>query len=151
MPLECTYTHTNIIAKDWRKLASFYQKVFGCQPVPPERDLQGEWLQRATGVKNAHLRGAHLRLPGCEENGPTLEIFEYNTLAAESPREVNQPGLAHLAFSVQDVAEARQVVLAHGGSDLGEMVTLQVAGKGQVTFIYMRDPEGNILELQCWG
>ncbi|KPL77643.1 glyoxalase [Ornatilinea apprima] len=151
MPLECTYTHTNIVAKDWRKLAAFYQQVFNCQPVPPERDLQGEWLQRATGVEDAHLRGAHLRLPGCGENGPTLEIFQYNTLAAESPRAINQPGLAHLAFAVNDVRAARAEVLAHGGSDLGEVVTVQVPGKGEICFVYMRDPEGNILELQRWG
>ena len=33
------YGHTNLIAKDWRALASFYQEQFGCTPVPPERDF----------------------------------------------------------------------------------------------------------------
>ena len=32
------YGHTNLIAADWRALASFYEELFGCVPVPPERD-----------------------------------------------------------------------------------------------------------------
>jgi len=35
------YTHTNLIAKDWKRLLAFYQEVFGCIPVLPERDLSG--------------------------------------------------------------------------------------------------------------
>ena len=42
------------------------------------RDLSGEWLDRATGLKNAHIKGIHLRLPGYGEGGPTLEIFQYD-------------------------------------------------------------------------
>ena len=35
------YGHTNLIAKDWRALARFYEEQFGCIPVPPERDFGG--------------------------------------------------------------------------------------------------------------
>src|SRR5678815_5648625 len=28
------YVHTNLIARDWRALARFYEDVFGCVPVP---------------------------------------------------------------------------------------------------------------------
>ena len=72
------YVHTNIISKDWRKLADFYTTVFECVIVPPERNQSGDWLSKGTGVPNAHLRGAHLRLPGYGENGPTLEIYQYD-------------------------------------------------------------------------
>ena len=42
------YGHTNLIAKDWRSLARFYQEQFGCIPVPPERRFKGT-LTTATG------------------------------------------------------------------------------------------------------
>ncbi len=71
------YAHTNIVAKDWKRLAAFYREVFGCIAVPPERNLSGGWLDRATGIEGAHLAGIHLRLPGCGQAGPTLEIFQY--------------------------------------------------------------------------
>jgi predicted enzyme related to lactoylglutathione lyase len=28
------YVHTNLIARDWRALAGFYQRVFGCSFCP---------------------------------------------------------------------------------------------------------------------
>ena len=32
--------------RDWRRLASFYEAVFGCTPVPPERDYSGDLAER---------------------------------------------------------------------------------------------------------
>ncbi len=54
------YAHTNIITDDWKKLSDFYIAVFGCRPIPPKRDLRGAWLDKATGIKDAHLQGIHL-------------------------------------------------------------------------------------------
>ena len=78
--MEITYKHTNIIARDWKTLAVFYEKVFGCVRVPPERNLSGEWLEKGTGVPGARLTGVHLRLPGHGEDGPTLEMFQYSEM-----------------------------------------------------------------------
>lgn len=142
------YVHTNLIASDWRRLARFYQDVFGCVAVPPERDLAGAAMQAGTGVPGAHLRGMHLRLPGCGHDGPTLEIFEYSANAPDAPRLVNRPGFAHIAFAVDSVAEARSHVLAHGGTAVGDVVTVALSATARVTWCYVRDPEGNILELQ---
>ena len=69
------YVHTNLIARDWQRLARFYQDVFGCMPVPPERNLSGAEMEAGTGVPAARLRGMHMRLPGVGPDGPTLEIF----------------------------------------------------------------------------
>ncbi len=74
------YVHTNLIARDWRALASFYREVFGCVPVPPERDYAGAALEAGTGVPGAALQGVHLRLPGHGSAGPTLEIYTYSRL-----------------------------------------------------------------------
>jgi catechol 2,3-dioxygenase-like lactoylglutathione lyase family enzyme len=153
MPPHVRYVHTNLIAHDWRQLSAFYQTVLGCTPVGPERDLCGPWIDAATGLAGARIRGIHLRLPGCGEDGPSLEIFTYEPGAGTSlpPRHaINQPGLGHLAFAVNDIAAAREAILAAGGGDVGQVVTLPVAGAGTVTFVYLTDPEGNIIELQRW-
>lgn len=78
------YAHTNIIAQDWKRLSQFYIQVFDCVPVPPVRDQSGEWLEAATGLSNAALKGTHLRLPGHGENGPTLEIYSYTVNARQT-------------------------------------------------------------------
>jgi catechol 2,3-dioxygenase-like lactoylglutathione lyase family enzyme len=150
MGINARFVHINIVAQDWQALARFYQQVLGCVPVPPERDLAGEWLEKATGLPEAHLRGVHLRLPGHGEDGPTLEIFQYDEHEDRPSTAINRPGLAHLAFAVDDVEMAREAVLAAGGGEIGEVVSLDVRGAGTVTFAYLTDPEGNVVELQRW-
>jgi predicted enzyme related to lactoylglutathione lyase len=148
---EARYVHTNIIARDWQKLSRFYIDVFGCTPVPPERHLRGRDVERGTGIPGSELHGQHLRLPGYGESGPTLEIFTYSIQANEAPRAVNRPGFAHIAFSVPDVEQAQMQVLQSGGKSIGDIVTLQIASGGKVTWCYMADPEDNIIELQSWS
>ncbi len=150
MTLQARYVHTNLIAADWHSLAGFYIRVFGCRPVPPERDLQGPALEAGTGLPAAHLTGMHLRLPGYDDSGPTLEIFHYNDLTDRPETAVNRPGFGHIAFQVPDVAAARTAVLAAGGHSVGEVVTVQLTSGAQVTWCYVTDPEGNIIELQAW-
>jgi GNAT superfamily N-acetyltransferase/predicted enzyme related to lactoylglutathione lyase len=145
------YRHTNLVAKDWRKLARFYEEVFGCAPVLPERELSGDWLARGTGVPDAGISGIHLRLPGHGPDGPTLEVFQYTeSLPSSGPPAPNREGLGHLAFSVHDVPETLAAVVAHGGTALGEVVRRTIPDVGLITFVYAADPEGNGLELQHW-
>ena len=162
------YVHTNLIARDWRRLARFYQDIFGCVPVLPERNLSGREMEAGTGVPGARLQGMHLRLPGAGPDGPTLEIFEYvcpelacvgdftndrpeGMPAADTSRVPNRPGFAHIAFAVDTVADAREQVLSHGGTPVGEVVTVTLSATARVTWCYVRDPEGNIIELQSWS
>ena len=151
MTIRAKYVHTNLIAKDWKRLATFYERVFGCIPVLPERDLSGQWLEAATGVPQARIRGVHLRLPGLGDEGPTLEIFQYNRQMDRSEPAANRPGFAHIAFVVDDVGAARDAVLAAGGGIVGDLVSVEIPGAGQITFAYVTDPEGNIVELQRWS
>lgn len=143
------YVHTNLIAEDWRLLSNFYQTVFGCKPTGPQRDLRGPWLDGLTGMHGAHLEGVHLLLPGYEEGGPTLEIFSYpETLAAD--KKLNARGYAHIAFEADDVENTLHALQLAGGTVLGRIVSNDYGDLGTGTFVYARDPEGNIIELQSW-
>lgn len=93
--------------------------------------------------------GEHLALPGYGENLPTLEIFSYDSLAEDAPKVINRPGFAHIAFEVDDVDAALEKVLQEGGSMLGELVKVKY-NNADATFVYARDIEGNIIELQHW-
>ena len=145
------YVHTNLIARDWRRLADFYESVLGCELVPPERHLSGPDLDAGTGVRNSRIDGVHLRMPGNGDEGPTIEIFTYSRLADGPPPAVNRPGFGHIAFSVDSVADARAEVIAAGGNPVGEIVTLTTAAGQRVTWCYVTDPEGNVVELQSWS
>jgi catechol 2,3-dioxygenase-like lactoylglutathione lyase family enzyme len=145
------YVHTNLIARDWRALARFYEQQFGCEVVPPERDYAGAELEAGTGVAGARLAGVHLRLPGYGPGGPTLEIFSYVPQGDGEGAMVNRPGYGHIAFEVGSVEGAREQVVEAGGGAVGEVVCLATAAGRRVTWCYVTDPEGNIIELQSWS
>jgi catechol 2,3-dioxygenase-like lactoylglutathione lyase family enzyme len=149
--IDARFGHVNLIARDWRALADFYIELFGCVLVPPERDYSGHDLERGTAVPGAALRGAHLRLPGHGPDGPTLEIYQFSAMPEPLPPLVNRPGFQHIAFAVPSVTEARAAVLAAGGGVVGDVVTLETADGRFVTWTYVTDPEGNIVELQSWS
>jgi predicted enzyme related to lactoylglutathione lyase len=151
MPIRAKYVHTNLIAKDWKRLVQFYSDVFGCQPKGPERNLSGVWLDRVTSLRNGHLRGIHLHLPGYGDDGPTLEIFSYDQMVEAQLPVANQCGFTHIAFRIADVDQALQAVVAAGGGKVGEVATAEIEGVGFLRVVYARDPEGNIIELQNWA
>jgi len=151
MSIKAKYVHTNLIAEDWQKLSQFYQQVFGCITVPPQRDFKGEELEAGTGIPGAQLKGVHLRLPGYGDEGPTLEIFTYFPQEHKLKTIINRPGYGHLAFQVDDVAKAKEIVLNAGGKEIGEIVKLQTATGAKVTWCYVTDLEGNVIELQKWN
>jgi len=149
--IDARFGHVNLIALDWRALAAFYERVFGCVVVPPERDYRGPDLSAGTGIPDAALAGVHLRLPGGGATGPTLEIYQYDPSADALPTAVDRPGFGHIAFVVPSVPEARAVVLAEGGRVVGDIVTMRTTDGRHVTWVYVTDPEGNVVELQSWS
>ncbi len=144
------FSHTNIVARDPERLAAFYVDVFGCVGSGPPRDLEGAWLERGMGLRGARVHGFHLCLPGHGDRGPTLEIFRLDELRPAIRPEVDRAGLMHLAFSVDDIHETLNRLVTAGGEALGEIAEAQIAGVGRADFVYTRDPEGNVVELQAW-
>ena len=160
--------------------AYVHVNIIGYVPLLPERDLSGKWLDRAAGMDGVHIYGIHLKLPGYGNDasggrdtsgteksgnvhisGPTLEIFQYNTPEKNRVREKSciekdalpspdSPGFGHIAFAVDDVSAAVEAVFAHGGSAVGERTVREITGAGIIDFQYVRDPEGNIVEVQRW-
>ena len=144
------YVHTNMIAKDCARLIAFYKEVFHCTSIGETRDLRGDWLDKLTGIPNAHIKGEHLCLPGYGTDHPILEIFSYDQVEL-SQSGLNRCGLAHLAFEVDDVEETLQLLLQNGGSQIGELVKTVYPDGRKATFVYAADCEGNIIELQSWA
>ena len=144
------YVHTNIIAKDWKRLSRFYIEVFNCTPVYPERDISGEWIDKMTNLSAVRIQGIHLSLPGYE-NGPTLEIFQYVPENLKNDiSNINKQGYGHIAFHVDNVEEVLAKLIQNGGRKLGDLVRKEMDGIGILTAVYAEDPEGNYIEIQNW-
>ena len=144
------FAHTNIAARDWKRLSDFYIKVFNCKKKLPERNLSGDWLDQATGLTNARLAGIHLLLPGHGASGPTLEIFTYEETHESESVMANCIGYTHIAFEVEDVDTTLNHALNNGAKVLGKVTEKIIENVGALKFVYFRDPEGNIIEIQSW-
>jgi catechol 2,3-dioxygenase-like lactoylglutathione lyase family enzyme len=105
-------------------------------------------MERGSGVVGARIDGVHLRLPGLGADGPTLEVFQYSQNAEAPAPPANRVGFGHIAFAVNDVAATHAAVVAAGGAPVGTIESVSIEGAGTITWTYVRDPEGNIIELQ---
>ena len=68
------YAHVNIIARDWRRLCEFYEKVFDCEPWSSERDHHGAHIDALTKMPGIRVQGRHLRVPGHGPNARPLKF-----------------------------------------------------------------------------
>ena len=91
-----------------------------------------------------------MRFPGYGEDGPTLEIFNYNFMPQTKAITSNTPGFSHIAFSVDDVKKTAELAFNNGAKKLGDYTEKEIPNVGTVIFWYIRDPEGNIVEIQSW-
>ena len=148
-PFHARYVHTNLVA-GLAAVGDLYTS-FRLRFCPARARFVGHKPKEAVGIPDVHIRGMHLRLPGYGVSGPTLEIFQYSPDLPHPAPTANCPGFGHIAFAVDDVEAAREAVLAGGGYDVGKVIHREIPGAGHITFVYMTDPEGNILELQRWG
>ena len=139
------FKHISVVARDTDRLAEFYKTVFGCEDRRPRKTMSGELVSQGIGVSNAEIYAAWLTLPGVD--GPFLEIFEYKNIHDRPTPEVNQPGYGHISFEVEDIRATYAAVIEAGGMSLGEITDFGTA-ETPFLFVYVRDPEGNVVELE---
>lgn len=138
-------SHLNIVARDVDRLAEFYRQVFGCRELRPPRELSGAAVDRGIGLTGAKIRSVWLSLPGSGDL--FLELFEFADLYDRPAGSANTTGYAHVAFEVDDLKATHAAILQAGGSALGEVTNLS-SDEAPYFAVYMRDPEGNIIELE---
>ena len=69
--------HTGYTVSDLERSVAFYRDLLGCEVIA-EQEKQGGYLAAIVGYPDAHVRMAHLRLPGADH---VLELFQYLTPA----------------------------------------------------------------------
>ena len=139
------FGHVSIVARDTDRLADFYKEVFGCEDTVERWTMSGALISRGNGVPNSEIYAAWLSLPGVD--GPFLEIHQYKSIQDRPAPSVNQPGYGHISFEVEDIRATVGAVIDAGGSPLGEITDLGTA-EAPCLCVYMRDPEGNVVELE---
>lgn len=138
--------HVNINAKDWKKVCAFYEEVFGCVQVPPQKKISGDYAADLTGLEGADIEGMTLAFPD-DMQGTQLEIFQYNIQDETGSDAINLTGIGHIAIDVDDIDAVTEKLIAAGGSYVGKQIHRTYADKPDLFIHYVRDCEGNIIEL----
>lgn len=129
--------HVALTVADVDRSAAFY----GLLGFAPGRRYQvaGEATAEGTGCPGADL---DILLLDHATGGPRLELIRYRNRPAGRAAQVSEVGAAHVCLAVADV-HAAVAILAEAGV---ELVSLPHRD-GDVVWVYLRDPDGNAVEL----
>ncbi|MCC6223089.1 MAG: VOC family protein [Thermoleophilia bacterium] len=137
------FHHVALTVSDIERSLPFYRDLFGLEVIS-DREVEGDYVERITGVPGAHVRLVHL-----SGHGALVELVSYlRPAGARRARALPDAGSAHLCF-VSDDLEAETARLRERGVPLlseGIVTTTSgpnLGGRG----IYVSDPDGNAVEV----
>jgi catechol 2,3-dioxygenase-like lactoylglutathione lyase family enzyme len=138
--------HTGFTVSDLDRSLHFYRDLLGLEVVA-EQEKQGGYVAAIVGYPDAHVRMAHLRVPGADH---VVELFQYLAPAGDAvgtiePRNVGSP---HLCFVMDDLPSLYERLRASGvDSFFSPPVEVDTGINAGGLALYLRDPDGIPVEL----
>jgi glyoxylase I family protein len=139
------FRHVAIVVKDIEEMIRFYTEILGFA-VKRRMELDSPEFREGVGVKDAKARGAHLTLTNDDFE---LELIEFEENVSEQVAACsNKTGYRYMAFIVDDIEHVFKTLKQYKIESISNepiclKKPLQVAG---FQFVYVKDPEGNIIE-----
>jgi catechol 2,3-dioxygenase-like lactoylglutathione lyase family enzyme len=136
--------HTGLTVRDLARSLAFYRDVVGMEVVF-EQEKEGGYLAAIVGYPGAHVRMAHLVFPG---DSHRLELFQY--VRPESRGEPGEPrdvGITHVCLRVSDIQALAGRLEAAGAAFFSRPVDVDPGANAGGRGVYLRDPDGIVLEL----
>ncbi len=146
MKENCSFLHVGLTVSDMDKVVAFYQKYFGFtvehQGVfsPEFIGARPQLYRQKEGVYSDFM---FLQSP----NGIVLELFRFSEQEPAEPITWNRPGFHHICIKVESVPEMYEKMSADGVEFFFEPA-FRGDPKNNLHWIFLKDPEGNMLELQ---
>ena len=137
--------HTGITVSNLERSLAFWRDVLGFE-FSHHAQQKGEMADQITGVKNAELKLAVVKLP----SGHKIELLQYlappdrNKDARLRPCDV---GHVHVALTVEHLEPLLEKIAASGWKAAGKPQTLTSGPNAGKRVIYVRDPDGTTIEL----
>jgi catechol 2,3-dioxygenase-like lactoylglutathione lyase family enzyme len=137
--------HTGLTVSELHRSVAFYRDLLGCE-ILSTQEKEGGYLAAIVGYPDAHVRMAHLRVPGSEH---VIELFQYLAPSGDKadvePRNV---GASHLCFIVDDLAALYDSLLGRGvTSFVSPPIEVDTGINRGGLALYLRDPDGITVEL----
>ena len=151
------FWHLGIVVRDMERMDAFYTKVIGLEQVTDllvtdtrveetsEKAIRVEKLDRLMGIEKTRIVIRHYSDPGHTQ---FLELMLYPDHPADQvERAANLPlGWNHLGITVDDLDRVLNAIDAGQGGEVigGPSVLPEFGGK---RYAFIKDPEGNLVEL----
>jgi catechol 2,3-dioxygenase-like lactoylglutathione lyase family enzyme len=144
-PLITRTHHTSFTVSDMEEALAFYQGLLG-MVVTSDRDLSNDYIQTITATPGAHLRIVYLQI--APESEHRLELIQY-LAPADAPlaQRTSQPGCAHLALLVDDLAATYEGLSANGVRFKSTPLDIASGPMAGGKAVYLYGPDGVTLEL----
>ena len=136
--------HTGITVSNLERSVAFWRDVIGFE-FSHRTQQSGQFATEITGVPGAELSLAVVKAPGHK-----IELLEYHAPADRKLTNDLRPcdvGHAHIALTVNDLDAVLQQIAASGWKAAGTPQTLTTGPNTGKRVVYVRDPDGNTIEL----
>lgn len=143
MSIELEYSHIGILTTDFDRSVAFYRDALGFIPTHESRTSGSTEISALCGIDGPIE--SHRQFMS-RPDGLTLELRHWTapeTFGSTSPRAMNEYGVSHISFHVNDVDEIADRIAAAGGVVLTETRT-QI---GSADLLFCTDPDGIRIEL----
>jgi catechol 2,3-dioxygenase-like lactoylglutathione lyase family enzyme len=140
-----TFSHIGLCVTDLDRSVRFYVEGLGFEAAE-------SWTIGAEYGALMELPGVELTSQFLRRDGNAIELLHYRSPGVVGPAErrpVNQLGLTHLCFRVDDVDAVAARLTALGGTVHEHTRTTfpDADGNPQLDFVYCTDPDGTRIEL----
>lgn len=134
--------HTAFTVSSLDCSVKFYRDLLGFELLA-ERIIEGTHTETLTGIPNARIRLAFMRMPG-----HILELLEYlEPEGARQPTRTCDVGNGHICFEVADMQRAHRFLSEHDVRFTSNPLPIQGGPNDGGYVVYFQDPDGICLEL----
>ena len=132
--------HTGIVVMDLEESLKFYTQKMGFV-ISKRMDESGSFIEKILGFDNLNVTTVKMTL----NEGQMIELLDFKTHKAESlPRQINDIGPTHLAFTVTNVDDVYKD-FSEDGIEFISPPAISPDGYAKVAFC--KAPEGTYIEL----
>lgn len=132
--------HTGIVVIDLEMSLHFYRDLLGFRIVK-QMEETGDYIDKILALSNIKVTTVKLN----SASGQLIELLKYHShLAEQRRREVNEVGISHIAFTVDDLDSVYERLKKTG---IRFISSPQLSPDGYAKVAFCRAPEGTWIEL----
>jgi catechol 2,3-dioxygenase-like lactoylglutathione lyase family enzyme len=132
--------HPGIVTDELEPLLHFYRDLLGFEIVA-QAEEEGQFIDTILGLQGVCVTTVKMKT----SDGSILELLNYKSHPRlQESRVINDIGISHIAFTVDDVDSDYQCL---GEKGVKFYSSPQTNPEGTAKVVFCEDPKGNILEL----